>query len=446
MKRLPSSFLISLLLLIQQLNATPPDAPQNTWIGTWATAPQPAIPSLVQTFRNQTLRLIVHASAGGAEVRIKVSNTYGDQPLVIGAAHIARRTSGADIDPASDRILTFGRHPSTTIPARSMTVSDPVDLAVPPLSDLAISLFLPNATEATTTHILAVQTNYVSAETGDATAAVKFSVQKTITSWPFLTGVDVAASPHGAAIVAFGSSTTDGDGSTDDANHRWPDVLAERLQKNGNHDAELGVLNEGIIGNRLLSDSHSPRQAGGPFETAFKRYGDALGEAGLARFDRDVLEQAGVRYVILALGVNDMLFPGSFIPAAESVTAESVISGNRQLIARAHKNGIRVIETTIPPFENATFQHPVISFYTPEKEAVRQEVNAWIRSSREFDSVIDFDEILRDPSHPSQLLPKFDSGDHLHPNDAGYIACGNAIQLVLFHDSQPIKSRKEGSR
>ena len=444
MKRLPSSFLTSLLLLVPQLNATPPDTPQNIWIGTWATASQPAIPSQVQTFRNQTLRLIVHASAGGAKARIKISNTYGDQSLVIGAAHIARRTSGADIDPASDRALTFNGHPSTTIPADSTVMSDPVDLMVSPLSDLAISLFLPNATAATTTHILAVQTSYVSLETGDATAAVKFSGQETITSWPFLTRVDVAASPHAAAIVAFGSSTTDGDGSTDDANHRWPDVLAERLQKNGN--TELGVLNEGIIGNRLLSDARSLRQAGGPFEAAFKGYGDALGEAGLARFDRDVLEQAGVKYVILALGVNDMLFPGSFIPAAERVTAESVISGNRQLIARAHKNGIRVIETTIPPFENATFRHPVIKFYTPEKEAVRQRVNAWIRSSHEFDGFIDFDEILRDPSHPSQLLPKFDSGDHLHPNDAGYIACGNAIQLAFFHDSQQIKSGRQARR
>ena len=446
MKRLPSSFLTSLLLLVPQLNATPPDTPQNIWIGTWATAPQPAIPSQVQTFRNQTLRLIVHASAGGAKARIKISNTYGDQPLVIGAAHIARRTSGADIDPASDHALTFNGHPSTNIPARSMATSDPVDLMVSPLSDLAISLFLPNATAATTTHILAVQTSYISPENGDTTAAVKFSVRETITSWPFLTGVDIAASPQGAAIVAFGSSTTDGDGSTDDANHRWPDVLAERLQKNGNHDVELGVLNEGIIGNRLLSDARSLRQAGGPFETAFKGYGDALGEAGLMRFDRDVLEQAGVRCIILALGVNDMLFPGAFIPAAESVTAESVVSGNRQLIARAHKNGIRVIETTVPPFENATFQHPIIKFYTPEKEAVRQQVNAWIRSSHEFDGFIDFDEILRDPNHPSQLLPKFDSGDHLHPNDAGYIACGNAIQLTLFQDSPRIKSGKQGSR
>jgi lysophospholipase L1-like esterase len=313
-----------------------------------------------------------------------------------------------------------------------MVVSDPVDLDVPALSDLAISLFFPNTTVATTLHILALQTSYVSPETGDSTAAVKFPVARTIVSWPFLTGVDVATSPGGAAIVAFGSSTTDGDGSTKDANHRWPDVLAERLQKDADRGAELGVLNLGIIGNRLLSDSHSPRQAGGPFGTVLEQFGAALGPAGLARFEGDVLGQAGIKYLILALGVNDILFPGSFIPSTESVSAQSLISGNRQLIARAHKKGIRVIGTTIPPFENATFNSPKISFYTPEKELVRQQVNDWIRSGAEFDGVVDFDEVLRDPSHPARLLPKYDSGDHLHANDAGNVASGNAIPLALF--------------
>jgi len=303
------------------------------WIGTWASAPQPAAPNRAQTFRNQSLRLIAHTSVGGTKVRIKLSNVFGDQSLLIGGAHIARRTAEAEIDPASDRKLTFRGQASTTIPARAMVVSDPVDWDAPALSDLAISIFLPNPTAATTAHSLALQTNYVSPETGDATAEVKFPVGKTIDSWPFLTGVDVAASPRAAAIVAFGSSTTDGDGSTKDANKRWPDVLAERLQKDG--DRELGVLNEGIIGNRLLSDSNSPRQAGGPFGSVLERLGPLLGEAGLTRFDRDVLAQAGVKYVILLLGVNDILFPGSFIPASENVSANSLIDGNRQLIARA---------------------------------------------------------------------------------------------------------------
>jgi lysophospholipase L1-like esterase len=401
------------------------------WIGTWATAPQPALPSRIQTFRNQSVRLIVHTSVAGRIARIKISNTFGDQPLVIGGAHIARRTGGADIDPKSDRMLKFRGHASMEVAAGTMGVSDPVDLEVPALSDLAVSLFLPNAA-ATTQHILALQTNYVSAEGGDFTAAVNFPVGKTISFWPFLTGMDVKASARGETIVAFGSSTTDGDGSTKDANRRWPDILAERLQKASGGKAERGVLNEGIIGNRLLSDSHSPRQAGGPFEAVLAEFGGALGPAGLARFERDVLSQAGVRYVIVGLGVNDILFPGSFIPESESVSAKSLISGYRQLIERAHKQGLRVIATTISPFEDATFRNPTINFFTPEKESVRQEVNTWIRNSAEFDAVVDFDEVLRDPSHPARLLPKYDSGDHLHVNDAGNVASASAIPLALF--------------
>jgi lysophospholipase L1-like esterase len=412
------------------------DRDGQRWIGTWATAPQPSVRGDQQTFRNQSLRLIAHTSAGGRKVRIKISNTYGDQPLVIGGAHIARRTAAAEIDPASDRRLMFRGHSSVTVPKRSMVVSDPVELDVPALSDLAISLFLPETTQATTSHILALQTSYVSTETGDSTAEVKFPVVKAIASWPFLTGIDVMASPGGAAIVAFGSSLTDGDGSTKDANRRWPDVLAERLQKQNSSKPELGVLNEGIIGNRLLSDSQSPRQAGGPTPLAavFEELGPVLGPAGVARFERDVLAQGGVKYVILALGVNDILFPGSFIPATEGVTAQDLISGNRTLIARAHKTGIRAIGTTIPPFENALFRSPYFDrFYTPEKEKVRQEINGWIRNGGEFDGVIDFDEVVRDPSRPTQLLPAYDSGDHLHVNDAGNIAQGNAIPLALFH-------------
>lgn len=396
------------------------------WIGTWATAPQPFMPGRLETFRNQSLRLIVHTSAGGTKVRIKISNTFGDRPLLIGGAHIARRIAAADIDPSSDRTLRFHGHSSAAVPARSIVLSDPVELDVPALSDLAISLFLPKTTEATTSHILAMQTSYVSSQTGNSTAAVKFPVAKTIHSWPFLTGVDVAVSSRGTAIVAFGSSLTDGDGSTLDANRRWPDVLAERLQK-GADCKEVGVPNQGIIGNRLLNNS--PQQAGSPF-------GAALGEAGLTRFERDVLAQAGAMYVIVGLGINDILFPGSLTPLTEKVTAENMISGYRQLIASAHRKGIRVIGTTNPPFENAFLvlseTGPPVTFYTPEKEIVREKVNDWIRNSVEFDAVIDFDEVLRDPSHPARLLPAYDSGDHLHPNDAGCIAEGNAVPLALF--------------
>lgn len=436
MRALQNCALALFVLFVPQLVGAPRSAAQNKWIGTWATAPQAAIRGPVQTFHNQTLRLIVHTSVGGKRVRVRISNTSGDQPLRIGAAHIARRASEADIDPASDRTLKLHGRSSVTIPPRSMVVSDPADLDVPALSDLAISLFFPETAALTTSHILALQTNYVSAETGDASAQAKFPVAKTIASWPFLTGVDVEVSPHAATIVALGSSLTDGDGSTKDTNRRWPDVLAERLQRAGGEAAELGVLNEGIIGNRLLSDTQSPRQAGGPppLGPVFEELGPALGQAGLARFDRDVLAQAGVKYAILALGVNDILFPGSFIPQSESVTAQDLIKGNRQLIGRAHKKGIRVFGTTIPPFEHAHFRDPFFDrFYSPENEKIRQEVNAWIRTGGEFDGVIDFDEAVRDPDHPTQTLPAYDSGDHLHVNDAGNVAQGNAIPLSLFH-------------
>ena len=421
------------LLLI----SPPGNAAQNKWIGTWAAAPQAAVKGPAQTFHNQTIRLIVYTSVGGKKVRIKISNTFGDQPLLIGASHIARRASEADIDPASDRPLKFHGRSSVTIPPRSMVVSDPADLDAPALSDLAISLFFPETASPTTWHILAKQTNYVSAETGDATAQAKFPVAQTIPFWPFLAAVDVQASPHAASIVALGSSLTDGDGSTEDTNRRWPDVLAERLQKAGGEEAQLGVLNEGIIGNRLLSDTQSPRQSGGPppLGAVFEELGPALGQSGIARFDRDVLSQAGVKYVILALGVNDMLFPGAFIPQTEKVTAQDLIKGNRQLIARAHKKGIRVIGTTIPPFEHALFRNPFYDrFYSPENEKIRQEVNAWIRTSGEFHGVIDFDQAVRDPDHPAQILPAYDSGDHLHVNNAGNVAQGNAIPLSLFQN------------
>ncbi len=312
------------------------------------------------------------------------------------------------------------------MPAHSTAVSDPVDLEVPPLSDLAISLFFPETAAATTSHTLAKQTNYVSAETGNFTSDVKFPASRTLVSWPFLTNVDVESSSRGAAIVAFGSSTTDGDGSTRDANRRWPDVLAERLQKGSGGKAEFGVLNEGIIGNRLLFDS--PQQGGSPF-------GALLGEAGVTRFERDVLDQPGVKYVLICLGVNDILFPAyPFTPTVEVVTPEEILTAYRQIIARAHKKGIRVIGTTIPPFEGATFvaYGLNLSLYTPERDKTRDAVNEWIRHGGKFDAVVDFDEAVRDPARPAQLLPAYAAADRLHVNDAGNVAQGNVIPLRLF--------------
>jgi len=423
--RVSTTCAIALLLAVGAIaTGAHTDGDTKQWIGTWATAPQPFLPKSLQIYQNQSIRLIVHTSVPGTKFRIKISNTYGDGPLLIGGAHVAHRTAAAEIDPRSDRILKFHGKTSVTVPPGTLVVSDPVELDVPPLTDLAISLFFPERTEAKTSHSLAMQTSYVSRETGDSTAAVKFPIAKEIHSWPFLTGVDVEASPGAAAVVAFGSSLTDGDGTTTDTNGRWPDVLAERLQKGGSQTAQIGILNEGIIGNRLLYDS--PKVADNPF-------GAGLGQAGLTRFDRDVLAQAGVKYVIVGLGINDILFPAfPFTPPIEKVSTEEIISGYRQLITSAHRKNIRVIGTTNPPFENSAFEGLVNAFYTPEREGVRQKVNDWIRSSGEFDDVVDLDAVLRDPSHPTQLLPAYDSGDHLHPNNAGCIAEGNAFPLEMF--------------
>jgi lysophospholipase L1-like esterase len=413
---------------IRPPDVSPAPASQNQerWIGTWATAAQPAHPESAEVFRNQTIRLIVHLSAGGSRVRIKLSNVFGNQPLPIGRVRVARRTTAANIDPASDRAVLFDGKPSTTIPARAAVASDPIELDVPALSDLAVSLFFDRPAAATTSHLLALQTSYVAAETGDVTAETTFPTTRTISSWPFLTGVDVVASPGAAAIVAFGSSTTDGDGSTEDTNRRWPDILAKRLHTPAGAGRALGVLNTGIIGNRLLHDS--PRGAGNPF-------GPILGQAGVTRFERDVLGQSGARYVVIGLGGNDLTFPAfPFTPASEQVTVAAIVDGYRRLIARAHEAGLRVIGTTLTPFEGARFTGAGLDVvtYSPERDRQRQAVNEWIRTARAFDAVVDFDAVVRDPGRPTRLLPAFDSGDHLHVNDSGNQAQANAIPLSLF--------------
>jgi len=405
---------------------------ETRWIGTWGVASQPPPPAAPTEYEDHTLRLIVHTSVGGTRVRVKFSNIYGDAPVTIGEAHIARRAAGSQIDATSDRQLTFKGSVSGTIPARSRLVSDPINLDVAPLSDLAISLFFPDKTDTKTSHLLARQTSYVAALKGNWTQTGAFPTAETIGYWPILSGVDVIAKPQGTTVVAFGSSTTDGDGSSQDANRRWPDVLAERLQNGTPSQRALGVLNQGIIGNRLLNDS-----------PADSPLGKALGEAGVTRFKRDVLNQAGVKYVFVALGVNDIVFPGTFTPAADMVTTQDIIVGYRQLIALAHQQGIRIIGTTIPPFENAKFIQPPLDFYTPAKDNVRREVNEWILKSGEFDAAVDFDAAVRDPSHPARILPIYDSGDHLHTNDAGYVATGNAVPLSLFEAAKPVSHRSD---
>ncbi|MDB5746374.1 MAG: hypothetical protein JWP72_1222 [Massilia sp.] len=377
------------------------------WTGTWGTGPAgPPLPATVQTFTDQTLRLIVHTSIGGNRVRIRVSNEFGSTPLRIGAAHIGVRGMGSEVAAGTDRVLTFSGNPSITIPAGAPVLSDPVELNVPALGDLAISLYLPGTVQATTIHSVGLQTNYVSLP-GDFTAAATLPVQRTITSWPFLTEVDVDST--GPAIVTMGDSITDGTRSTVDTNNRWPDWLARRLQTVRDPvlglNARLGVVNRGINGNRLLSDSPNPLS----------------GRSALERFDRDVLATAGVRYLTLMIGINDI----GNSPNENPISPAELIAGYRQVIARAHAKGIAIFGATLTPFEGA-------GYYSPQKEVVRQAVNAWIRSSDEFDGVIDFDLVTRDPARPSRFLPAFDSGDHLHPSDLGYQAMGNAVPLSLF--------------
>ena len=392
------------------------------WTGTWAASAQPSMPGTLESYDRQTLRLIVHTSVAGSQVRITLSNLYGTVPLTIVDPHIALHADGPRIDPRSDRARRFGGRSAVTIAPHLQVTSDPVALSVPAMSDLAISFFLPHKVSATTSHLLALQTSYIA--TDNVVGATDFPVLRTLDAWPFLSRVDVSDSPPLSSVAVIGSSTTDGDGSTRDQNHRMPDALARRLQKAGGASARIAVLNAGIIGNRLLEDS----PAASPF-------GAGLGEAVLARLDRDAMDQPGVQFIIVAIGVNDIAFPGSFTPADEAVRAQSLIRGYREILARAHARGIKVLMSTIPPFGNAIYpEDRTLVLHTPEKEAVRLAVNEWIRTTKEVDGIADFDAVLRDPAHPDRLQSRFDSGDHLHANDAGYAASAEAIPLDFFSD------------
>lgn len=378
------------------------------WVGTWSAspvAPDLGIPGLSNNgFNNQTLRLIVHTSIGGDDARVRISNAFGTNALVIGAAHIALRGAGAAIVPGSDRALTFSGASSTTIPPGALVVSDPVELDVPALGDLAVSIFLPGKTGPATWHFAGLQTSYISS-TGDFTGSTAAPFTTTTQAWFFLTGVEVKASERTRAIVAMGDSITDGTNSTPDTNHRWPNFLAQRLLA---HHVKLAVLDEGIAGNRILHDF--------------------IGPNALARFDRDVLTKSGVSHVIVLESINDIGIPGGLGRPAEAVTADEIIAGLRQLITRAHERGLKIFGGTLTPFEGTT----IPGYFTPAGEVKRQAVNHFIRTSGAFDGVIDFDVATRDPSHPTRFLPAFDSGDHLHPSDAGYQAMANAINLELF--------------
>ncbi|HEX6473026.1 MAG TPA: SGNH/GDSL hydrolase family protein [Streptosporangiaceae bacterium] len=426
-------------------DATGGGARLGTWLGTWATAPATAPPADVPTFEDQTIRQVVRVSAGGDALRVRLSNEFGIRPLVIGAAHVARGVPGAAersaerIAEGTDRTLTFGGRAAVTVPPGAPVLSDPVELPVPARSDLVVSLYLPGRTEGRTVHGSAFQRNAVAA--GNVAGEPKVTPTSTIEQWFFLTGISVRSRwPGAASVVAFGDSITDGASTTVGANRRWPDVLAARLagehgggrgrhggrggrggRRGGGPAGRLGVLNAGISGNRLL---HDPNPLPGSEAEGFAAF---FGESGLRRFDRDVGAQPGVKYVIVLIGVNDLGHPGAVAPPDEEVSADDVIAGHRQLIARARARGLKIFGGTILPFRDDTF-----GLFTPEREAARQAVNAWIRTGGAYDAVIDFDAALRDPAAPDRLLPAYDSGDHLHPNDAGAAALAHAVPLRIF--------------
>jgi lysophospholipase L1-like esterase len=404
-------------LLLTIVVALPCLAAEHThWVGTWEASPAPQLADEAQmrhgklVFENQTIREIVHTSIGGNTVRVRLSNAYGKDTIEIGAAHIALHAQGANIAAGSDHVLTFGGHPGIAIPPNAPVLSDPVQLNAPAGGDLAISIFLPKATEGSGIHYAAQQTSYVAQ--GDETSAAELSDPGKITSWVFLTGVDVLAPESGSAIVAFGDSITDGAHSTIDANHRWPNLLADRLLAQ-HGKKEISVLDAGIGGNRILHDAATNVR---------------FGVNALARFNRDVIAQSGVKYVIVLEGINDLGHAGASAPASETVSAEQIIAGLEQMIARAHEKGLKIFGATLTPFEGTLSP----GYFTPEKEIKRKAINEWIRTSGAFDGVIDFDKAVRDPNHPDRMLPTYDSGDHLHPGDAGYKAMADAVPLGLF--------------
>ena len=364
--------------------------------------------------------MVMRASIGGSTLRVHLSNAFGTTPLVVGSAHIALRDKDSAIVPTSDRALTFNGKPSITIPIGAEWISDPVALTLAPLAELTISVYVPGDTGPASTHALGLHTTWV--KSGDVTSATDLADGEKLLSWYWVSGVDVQAPAESAAIVALGDSITDGATSTPDTDSSWPSVLSQRLVANP-ATAKIAVVNQGISGNRILSDG--------------------AGVSALARFDRDVIAQPGVKYLFILEGINDISLaarppapnaPSTPTTNAPPFTADDLIGAMKQMILRAHDHGIKVIGCTLTPFGNAT----------DKVEAMRQALNAFIRTPGAFDSVVDFDKVIQDPADPRQFRAGYNKTDKLHPNDAGYKAMADAIDLSLFNAGPaPAATRKK---
>jgi lysophospholipase L1-like esterase len=392
-----------------------PAAAAERWVGTWASSPQLATPVQMppgQGFADTTVRQLVRVSIGGKRIRLRLSNAFGTAPLTIVGAHVAlARGVTSAIDPSSDRALAFHGRASVTIPAGAVAVSDPVDFVLPPLADVALSVYLKGAPDTVTLHPGSRTTSYL--QPGDALAAADLAAPAKIDHWYFINGIDVEAGPDAAAVVVLGDSITDGRGSTTNGQDRWPDRLARRLQANP-ATAQIAVLNHGIGGNRLLRDG--------------------LGPNALARFDRDVLAQTGARFLVVLEGVNDLGTRVAARTKGESwASADDIIGAYEQIVRRARGHGLAVYGATILPLGGFA------NYAAPDVEADRRRINEWIRTSGAFDGVVDFDRATRDPAEPARLSAAVDGGDHLHPSAAGYEVMANAVDLALFDLRAPKK-------
>lgn len=409
MRAVPCALLaLGSVLIAAPAPAAPPSAASvapTPWVATWATAPFGGDPwHTIPTLVDSTLREIVHTTIAGKQLRIRFTNEFGTEPLRIDAATVALSAGGGVLQPGSLHPLTFGGNASIVIPPGALAVSDPVDMDTPAFADLAISFFLPlQQISDVSVHSSANQDNYI--QQGNEVSAPNLSAASVVGSWFFLKGVDVVPqAAHAAAVVAFGDSITDGAYARENKNERWPDDLATRLHDNP-ATASLSVLNEGIGGNCVLVH--------------------CVGPNALARYDRDVLAQPGVKYVIVLESINDIGRLHNPNSPDYKLTAADLEQGLAQLVARSHEHGIKVFGATLTPYQGA-------GYYTDQGEKIREELNDWIRTSGAFDGVIDFDKATQNPAEPLRYAPQFDSGDHLHPQGAGYAAMANSIDLGLF--------------